>query len=99
MRRWSAITRNEAIGRIAIDPVTLNANYIFIGADPLIGAPDDREELSSNIRLKLTDNWRISLEAKNILDEERLDSRAVDGNTLQALSYGPRLFFGVTAKF
>ncbi|MEL6950017.1 MAG: TonB-dependent receptor [Pseudomonadota bacterium] len=57
------------------------------------------KRLDLRLRYKWTDNIRFSVEAKNILDEERLDSRAVDGNTLQALSYGPRLFLGVTAKF
>jgi hypothetical protein len=41
----------------------------------------------------------LSLEAKNILDEARIDYRAVEGNVLQALSYGPRYFLGVRAKF
>ena len=57
------------------------------------------ERLDLRVRYELTDNLRLSLEAKNILDEERIDSRAVDGNTFQVLSYGPRLFFGLQGKF
>ncbi|MEM7765047.1 MAG: TonB-dependent receptor [Pseudomonadota bacterium] len=60
-------------------------------------APSERLDL--RVRYKLNDTWRVSLEAKNILDEERIDSRAVDGNAFQALSYGPRLFLGLTGKF
>lgn len=57
------------------------------------------ERVDMRVRYKLTDNIRLSVEAKNILDEARVDDRAVVGNTFQALSYGPRLFFGLTAKF
>ncbi|MEM1261645.1 MAG: TonB-dependent receptor [Pseudomonadota bacterium] len=57
------------------------------------------ERLDLRVRYKLTDNIRVSLEAKNILDEARVDDRAIDGNTFQALSYGPRLFLGLTAKY
>ena len=57
------------------------------------------ERLDLRVRYKITDNIRVSLEAKNILDEERVDDRAVEGNTFQALSYGPRLFLGLTAKY
>ena len=57
------------------------------------------ERLDMRVRYRLTDNIKVSLEAKNILDEPRIDYRGVDGNTYQALSYGPRLFFGVQAKF
>ena len=57
------------------------------------------ERLDMRVRYRLTDNFKLSLEAKNILDEPRIDYRGVDGNTFQALSYGPRLFFGVQAKF
>ncbi|MEM8981845.1 MAG: TonB-dependent receptor [Pseudomonadota bacterium] len=57
------------------------------------------ERLDLRIRYKITDNIRVSFEAKNILDEARVDDRAIDGNTFQALSYGPRLFLGLTAKY
>ena len=60
---------------------------------------DTTARLDLRVRYKLTDNIRVSLEAKNILDEPRRDSRAIEGNAYQAMSYGPRFFLGVTAKF
>ncbi|MEO0424232.1 MAG: TonB-dependent receptor [Pseudomonadota bacterium] len=57
------------------------------------------QRLDLRLRYNLTDNLRVSVEAKNILDEARIDDRAVDGNTFQTLSYGPRLFFGLRGKF
>ncbi|MEO0576095.1 MAG: TonB-dependent receptor [Pseudomonadota bacterium] len=57
------------------------------------------ERLDLRVRYNLTDNLRVSFEAKNVLDEERVDDRAIDGNAYQVLSYGPRLFLGLTAKF
>ncbi|MEO1575997.1 MAG: TonB-dependent receptor, partial [Pseudomonadota bacterium] len=56
------------------------------------------ERLDLRVRYNLTDNIRLSFEGKNILDQERIDSRAIQGNTFQALSYGPRYFIGLTAK-
>jgi len=51
------------------------------------------------LRYELTDNIKLSLEGLNILDEPRVDYRGVDGNVSQVLSYGPRIFAGITAKF
>ena len=59
---------------------------------------DDNERLDLKVRYKLFDNVDLNLEAKNILDEPRIDQRAVPGNTYQALSYGPRYFVGVKVK-
>ena len=59
---------------------------------------DDNERLDLKVRYKAFDNVDVTLEAKNILDEPRIDYRAVQGNVLQALSYGPRLFLGVKVK-
>ena len=59
---------------------------------------DDNETLDLKVRYKLFDNVDVTLEGKNILDEPRIDYRAVQGNTLQALSYGPRYFLGVRVK-
>ena len=50
------------------------------------------------MRYKMYDNVDVTLEGKNILDEPRIDYRAIDGNTYQALSYGPRYFLGVKVK-
>ena len=57
------------------------------------------QRLDMRVRYKLTDNIKVSLEAKNITDEPRVDYRAIEGSTYQALSYGPRLFLGLQAKF
>ncbi len=59
---------------------------------------DSNERLDLRMSYKWSDNIQFSFEAKNVTDEPRIDYRAVDGNTYQALSYGPRLFFGVKAK-
>ena len=56
------------------------------------------QRLDLKVRYKMLDNVDVTLEAKNILDEARIDYRAVDGNIYQALSYGPRLFLGVRVK-
>ena len=59
---------------------------------------DGNERLDLKVRYKLFDNTDVTLEGKNILDEPRIDYRAIDGNTYQALSYGPRYFLGVRVK-
>jgi outer membrane receptor protein involved in Fe transport len=56
------------------------------------------QRLDLKVRYKLFDNVDVTLEGKNILDEPRIDYRAVQGNVLQALSYGPRYFLGVRVK-
>ena len=60
---------------------------------------DDNERLDLKVRYKVLDNVDVTLEGKNILDEARIDYRAVEGNVIQALSYGPRYFLGVRVKF
>ncbi len=59
---------------------------------------DDNERLDLRVRYKLFDNVDLNVEARNLLDEPRIDFRGVQGNTFQALSYGPRYFVGVKAK-
>jgi TonB-dependent receptor len=56
------------------------------------------QRLDLKVRYKMFDNVDVTLEAKNILDEPRIDYRGVDGNVYQALSYGPRYFLGVRVK-
>ena len=60
---------------------------------------DDNQRLDLKVRYKAFDNVDVTLEAKNITDEPRIDYRAIEGNTYQALSYGPRYFLGVRVKF
>ncbi len=56
------------------------------------------QRVDLKVSYKMFDNVDVTLEAKNILDEPRIDYRAVDGNVYQALSYGPRYFLGVRVK-
>ena len=56
------------------------------------------QRLDLKVRYKLFDNTDVTLEAKNILDEPRVDYRGIDGNVYQALSYGPRYFLGIRVK-
>ncbi len=59
---------------------------------------EDNETLDLKVRYKLFSNVDVTLEGKNILDEPRIDYRAIQGNVHQALSYGPRYFLGVKVK-
>ena len=60
---------------------------------------DSTQILDLNMSYRLTDNFKLSFQAKNITDEPRIDYRPVQGQVHQALSYGPRLFLGVKGKF
>ena len=57
------------------------------------------ERLDLNISYRLADGIQLNFKAQNLTDEPRIDYRAVYGNTLQALSYGPRYFLGIKGKF
>ena len=48
---------------------------------------------------QINDNFRLSVEAINLFDEERRDFAFVDGDTLNINQYGPRVFFGIRGKF
>ena len=60
---------------------------------------DGTAELDMKVHYKMFDNVDVTLEAKDILDDPRIDYRAINGNVYQAISYGPRVFLGVRAKF
>jgi outer membrane receptor protein involved in Fe transport len=60
---------------------------------------DDTQILDLNLSYRLSDSLKLNFQAKNITDEPRIDYRPVEGQVLQALSYGPRLFLGLKAKF
>ena len=60
---------------------------------------DSSERLDMRVSYRWNNHVQFKLEAKNILDEPRIDYRAIEGNTYQALSYGARIFFGVKAKW
>jgi len=53
------LAQNEFFGKVDIDPVELTASYAFIESDPFIGAPNDREEISTTAALQLNRNWSI----------------------------------------
>lgn len=55
--------------------------------------------LDLNMSYRLSDDIKLSFQAKNITDEPRIDYRPAGGQVYQALSYGPRLFLGVKVKF
>lgn len=54
------IARNEFFGMLDLDPVELSASYAYYEADPVIGAPDDREEVSASAGLRIDPNWSVS---------------------------------------
>ena len=55
-----ALSRNEAALSVALDPVRLNAEYIFLDADPVADAPRDREEVAANLAIDVTDEWALT---------------------------------------
>ncbi|MEM8684244.1 MAG: TonB-dependent receptor [Pseudomonadota bacterium] len=57
------------------------------------------QRVDLKVRYRAFDNVDFTLEGKNILDEPRIDYRAIDGNVYQALSYGPRYFLGARIRF
>lgn len=57
------------------------------------------QRVDLKVRYRAFDNIDFTLEGKNVLDEPRIDYRAVDGNVYQALSYGPRYFLGARIRF
>ena len=47
----------------------------------------------------ITDNVRLSLEGINLFDEPKRQYHYTTDNLGEVNSYGPRVFFGVKAKF
>lgn len=60
---------------------------------------DDYKTLDLRLRYDITDSIELSLEGINVLSEPRMDFRALAGEVVQTLEYGPRIFAGVRAKF
>lgn len=60
---------------------------------------NDYSTLDMRASYDVTDNITASLEGINLLGEPRIDYRPVVGQVVQTLEYGPRVFFGVRAKF
>ena len=59
----------------------------------------DADVLELRLGYDVTDNLSLSFEALNILDEPRIDNLRIEGNVSQVLSYGPRYFVGLKARF
>ncbi|MDJ0656703.1 MAG: TonB-dependent receptor [Xanthomonadales bacterium] len=60
---------------------------------------DDYDTLDLRFSYDVTDNITASLEGINVLSEPRVDFRAIPGEVVQTLEYGPRVFLGLRAKF
>lgn len=66
-----AVAHNEFFGSLDVDPVEVSANYTFFQADPQIGAPRDREEVSAFAGLRLTPNWSVSgVVQRDLIEDE-----------------------------
>lgn len=59
----------------------------------------DNQTLDLRARYRVSDNLKVSIDVTNILDEPRIDYRGAEGNVLQTLTYGPRVFLGATYSF
>ena len=60
---------------------------------------DDYNTLDLRLRFDINDIIQLSVEGINLLSEPRVDFRALDGQVVQTLEYGPRVFAGATARF
>lgn len=65
------LTRNEVYGGFEIDPVGLDIGYVFFEKDPRIEAPADREEVSAEARIRLTDAWSLGAYVQRDLGRDR----------------------------
>lgn len=55
--------------------------------------------LEARASYKINDNFRVSVEAINLLDAEKEQFQWVEDNQYEVNSYGPRIFFGVRGRF
>ncbi len=55
--------------------------------------------LEARASYKINDNFRVSVEAINLLDAEKEQFQWVQDNQYEVNSYGPRIFFGVRGRF
>ena len=60
---------------------------------------DDYNTLDLRMRFDVNDAIQLTLEGINLLSEPRIDFRALDGEVLQTLEYGPRVFAGAKVRF
>ena len=71
----------------------------FVDSPGRIRTVDDNSVFEFRASYQVNDNVQLSFEALNITNEPRVDFRGLEGNVAQVLSYGPRYFLGVKAKF
>ncbi len=71
----------------------------FIETPGRIRYVDDNAVVEFRASYRINRNVKVSFEALNLTNEPRVDYRGIDGNVAQVLSYGPRYFIGVKAKF
>jgi len=55
--------------------------------------------LEARAAYKINDNFRVTVEAINLLDAEKEQFQWVQDNQYEVNSYGPRIFFGVRGRF
>ena len=55
--------------------------------------------LEARASYKINDNFRVSVEAINLLDAEKEQFQWVQDNQYEVNSYGPRIFFGLRGRF
>ena len=60
---------------------------------------DDYNTLDLRLRYDVNDAIQLTLEGINVLSEPRIDFRALDGEVVQTLEYGPRVFAGAKVRF
>ena len=60
---------------------------------------DDYNTLDLRMRFDVNDAIQLTLEGINLLSEPRIDFRALDGEVVQTLEYGPRVFAGAKVRF
>ena len=60
---------------------------------------DDYNTLDLRLRYDVNDAIQLTLEGINVQSEPRIDFRALDGEVVQTLEYGPRVFAGARVRF
>ena len=60
---------------------------------------DDYNTVDLRMRYDVTDAIELTLEGINLLNEPRIDFRALDGEVVQTLEYGARVFAGAKVRF
>lgn len=63
-----SVSRGEVFANVSWGPATIDLGYLYLEADPVIGAPADRQEVSLGMKFALTDNWSIGGYAQRDLE-------------------------------